>query len=184
MKKFIPNILSIMRMFGAVLLLLTAPLLSSFHIVYILCGITDVADGFLARRMKCGSRLGAILDSIADFMFIASAVIALRYMLVYCVPPFIQITAITEAVIKAAAYIYGSIKFKTSASLHTVLNKITGIMLFLLVFIFQTEAFNVYCIFVCVVSLAAAAEEWAIHIISDKYDPDTKGIFGTVKGKK
>ena len=79
MKKFIPNILSIMQMFVAVLLLLTAPLSSAFNIVYILCGITDVEDGFLARQMKCGSRLSAILDSIADFMFVAYAVIAMCF---------------------------------------------------------------------------------------------------------
>ena len=51
-------------------------------------------------------------------------------LLLRCVSQFIQITAITEAVVKAAA-----------------------------------------------------AEEWAIHIISDKYYPDTKGIYGAVKGK-
>lgn len=37
---------------------------------YIICGITDMLDGFIARATHTTSQLGADLDSIADTIFV------------------------------------------------------------------------------------------------------------------
>lgn len=34
--------------------------------VLLLSGLTDVADGFIARQFHMGSKLGEVLDSVAD----------------------------------------------------------------------------------------------------------------------
>ena len=43
-----------------------------FWIIYGLCGISDIADGWLARRLKCVTKKGALLDSLADICFVAT----------------------------------------------------------------------------------------------------------------
>ncbi len=47
--------------------------------IFIVAGLTDAFDGFLARRMDMKSRIGAYLDPIADKMLITVAYIALTY---------------------------------------------------------------------------------------------------------
>ncbi len=64
--KNLPNFITAMRMVGTVALLLTEPLSVCFYVVYALTGITDALDGFIARKLKVTSELGAKLDSAAD----------------------------------------------------------------------------------------------------------------------
>ena len=45
--------------------------------IFVIAGLTDAFDGFLARRMDMTSRVGAYLDPIADKMLITVAYIAL-----------------------------------------------------------------------------------------------------------
>ena len=45
--------------------------------IFVIAGLTDAFDGYLARRMNMRSRIGAYLDPIADKMLITVAYIAL-----------------------------------------------------------------------------------------------------------
>jgi cardiolipin synthase len=45
--------------------------------VLVVIGLSDYLDGYLARRLNQGSRLGAILDPVADRLYILAAVIGL-----------------------------------------------------------------------------------------------------------
>lgn len=47
--------------------------------IFVIAGLTDAFDGFLARRMDMQSRFGAYLDPIADKMLITVAYIALTF---------------------------------------------------------------------------------------------------------
>ena len=47
--------------------------------IFVIAGLTDAFDGFLARRMDMRSRVGAYLDPIADKMLITVAYIALTF---------------------------------------------------------------------------------------------------------
>ena len=69
--KHLPNSLSSLRMVGAVALLLSDVSGVLFGVLYIVCGISDIADGWLARKLKCVTRTGALLDSVADICFVA-----------------------------------------------------------------------------------------------------------------
>jgi len=46
-------------------------------LIFVVAGLTDAFDGYLARRMDMRSRIGAYLDPIADKMLITVAYIAL-----------------------------------------------------------------------------------------------------------
>ena len=42
-----------------------------FWALYALCGISDMVDGWLARNLQAESKTGAVLDSVADIVFVA-----------------------------------------------------------------------------------------------------------------
>ena len=81
--KHIPNILSTFRLllvfvYVAVFFWLDHP--NSLQIalcIFVLAGVTDVVDGFLARRYNWISNLGKILDPLADKMMQCAALICL-----------------------------------------------------------------------------------------------------------
>ena len=62
--KFIPNILSSFRIFFSLFLIYLNPKKLLFIFIYIICGILDVLDGFIARKFN------ATLDSIPDMIMI------------------------------------------------------------------------------------------------------------------
>tara|TARA_R110002073_G_scaffold2938_5_gene19484 strand:+ start:51262 stop:51825 length:564 start_codon:yes stop_codon:yes gene_type:complete len=46
-------------------------------IIFVIAGITDALDGYLARRMGLTSRFGAFLDPVADKLMVAAALVML-----------------------------------------------------------------------------------------------------------
>ena len=76
----IPNLVSIVRLAGVPLFLylILVPHADGWALtVLALSGISDYADGYLARKLNQTSRLGAILDPVADRLYILSTVIGL-----------------------------------------------------------------------------------------------------------
>ena len=68
-KSIIPNMLSILRMLGTLALVFVQPVTLPFFVIYTLCGVSDVLDGWIARATDSTSELGSRLDSAADLMF-------------------------------------------------------------------------------------------------------------------
>ena len=76
----LPNLLSALRLFGVVafLWLVLGPHEDAWAlIVLVASGITDFLDGYLARRLNQLSRLGSLLDPVADRLYICAVVIGL-----------------------------------------------------------------------------------------------------------
>ena len=76
----VPNALSVLRLLGVPLFLwlLLGPQADGWAIVVLAAsGLSDWADGKLARWLNQGSRLGALLDPAADKLYIVAALIAL-----------------------------------------------------------------------------------------------------------
>ena len=69
--KHLPNIITLFRIAGALGLLLCDRAGVVFWIIYGLCGFSDIVDGWLARKLKCVTKTGALLDSVADICFVA-----------------------------------------------------------------------------------------------------------------
>lgn len=67
------NVLTSMRIALSGVLLLLEPLGTAFCCVYVLAGLTDMLDGPIARKTGTDSRVGAVLDSAADLIFMAAA---------------------------------------------------------------------------------------------------------------
>lgn len=80
----LPNRLSIIRiLFIPVIVYFISTqedgLLLASCLLFIIAGITDGLDGYLARKMGLTSRLGVYLDPIADKLLVSSVLITLTY---------------------------------------------------------------------------------------------------------
>lgn len=79
--KNIPNIISLFRLFSTpfiIWFILNNKMLTAL-ILFIIAGISDVLDGFIARATNSHSFLGAYIDPIADKVLITSIYLLLGY---------------------------------------------------------------------------------------------------------
>ena len=126
--KHIPNIITVLRILGAVCLLLCNPAGAAFWVIYGLCGVSDMADGDLARKLHTESKTGAVLDSVADLCFVACC--AIRLLPVLPIPTWLWIWAGGVAAIKIINQVSALIVCKGFRFPHTTANKLTGLLLF------------------------------------------------------
>jgi cardiolipin synthase len=78
---YLPNLITIARIFSVpvmIWLIVTGNLLGAF-ILFVLAGISDALDGFLARRFRWQTLLGAYLDPIADKTMLTSVYASLTF---------------------------------------------------------------------------------------------------------
>ena len=130
MKKHIANIITGSRIVLS-LLLLFIPLSSTwFYALYLLCGLSDMIDGTVARKTNSASQFGARLDTVSDFVFMTMALIKFVPHLHIHVWLWIWIGII--AMIKLGNAVWRFVRTGKIMFPHTVLNKATGLLLFLL----------------------------------------------------
>lgn len=174
--KWVANSISIARMCLALLLLLTKPLHMAFFAVYLVCGLSDVLDGYIARKTGTTSKLGEKLDSIADFTLIVVLMIALYPVMSPTVPILVWIGII--AIVRVVSIVIGFVKYQTLAMLHTYGNKITGLALFVflpLMLLFVKSDVLQYII--CAVASLATIEELLIHLTTNELQINRKSIL-------
>ena len=129
--KHLPNILSSLRIAGAVALLLCDVVGTTFWALYALCGISDIADGGLARKLKCVTKRGALLDSVADICFVACCVWKLLPILE--LPQWLWLWAGVIVAIKAVNQLSALVMYGRCCFPHTTANKWAGFLLFIAV---------------------------------------------------
>ena len=127
----LPNIMSSLRIVGAVALLLCDVVGTTFWALYALCGISDIADGWLARKLKCVTRTGALLDSLADICFVACC--AWQILPILRLPQWLWLWAGVIVVIKVMNQISAIMIHRHCRFPHTFANKLTGFLLFIAV---------------------------------------------------
>lgn len=88
-----------------------------------------MTDGTIARKTDSVSEFGDKFDTVADIVFVAVCFIKILP-LIY-LPVWLIIWIIVIAIIKIGSIISGYVFKKQFISLHTVMNKITGFLLFL-----------------------------------------------------
>ena len=126
----IANIITIIRMLFSMLLLVLSPFSPFFVVLYLLCGITDVLDGFAARKLHTESEKGAMLDSAADLLF--AVVYAVRILSLLNIPLWLWIWSAIIAVTKVTGILIASKKAHRLSIEHSFGNKLTGLLLYFL----------------------------------------------------
>ncbi len=174
--KSIANYISTARIFLSLTLVLVKPLSIVFFIIYFVCGISDVFDGYIARKTDSVSKWGDKLDTAADLIMFMILMLILY--------PIINLTVgiiawiVIIGIIRAISIIMVFVKYKTFQILHTYSNKITGVVLFLFplsIVFFQSDILLMYIL--CMVSSISTIEEFLIHLLSKKLETNRKSIL-------
>lgn len=163
--KMIPNIITLMRILGTFLILFIKPLTASFYAVYTLTGITDILDGFVARKFNLTSNFGAKLDSVADLFFYSVMMVKILPVLYALLPHYIWYGVGIAILIRLLSYGVAAIKFHQFASTHSRLNKLTGLAVFCIPFVLLLPYRAALCGFVCCIAIISSTHELFIHII-------------------
>ena len=122
------NIITEIRIVLSIALLFCPALSPAFYALYIAAGITDMIDGTVARKTGTVSEFGSRLDTVADIIFVAVCLIKL--LPIMHVPVWLYIWIAIIALIKVTNIAIGYISQKEFISVHSLMNKVTGGMLF------------------------------------------------------
>ena len=155
--KHMANIITSCRILGSILLLFFPAFSSWFYILYLLCGFTDMIDGSIARKTNSSSKFGARLDTAADFIFVVACLVKLLPTMQ--IPSWLWIWIAVIAVIKIINMVSGFVCKKRFVVEHTVINKVTGALLFLLPLTLSFIELKYSAIVVCCIATFAALQE-------------------------
>lgn len=173
----IPNSLSLLRIVCTLGLIFVEPMRLPFFILYSICGLTDVLDGFIARRFHCTSELGAVLDSVADLCFYAMMILRLFPILWEIMDRWIWLFGLSAVAVRLIAYSVAAWKYKRFSSIHTYMNKATGLTVFAVPYFTAWIGANLICTLACAVGFLASSEELVLHLTSHRYSENRKSIF-------
>ena len=129
----------------------------TFYMIYIYCGLSDMLDGFLARKYKITSELGAKIDSIADMIFVFVSVLKIIPFIEISIAIYIWIIIII--LIKVFNIICGYKYYKKLTLLHTPANKITGFVLFIIPLIIGIIDIKILESLICGIATFSAIQE-------------------------
>ena len=168
MIKHIANIVTGCRILGSAVLLFLPAFSVEFYITYILCGFTDMIDGTIARKTNSASELGAKIDTAADLAFVTVSLI--KILPAMNIPGWLWIWGAVIALIKIGNILWGYVSKKQFISLHTAMNKITGLLLFLLPLTLSFVELKYSSVIVCSIATFAAIQE-GIYIAANYERP-------------
>ena len=151
------NLITVVRIICSIVLLFCPVFSPAFYLLYILAGITDMADGAVARKTGTVSEFGSRLDTAADLVF--AAVCLIKLLPVLPVPTWLYIWIAVIAFIKAANIAAGFIRRKEFVSVHSRMNKATGGLLFVFPLTLRFIDLRYGAAVVCAAATAAAIQE-------------------------
>ena len=177
MKRYIPNMLSIIRIICAVLLILFINYPTVFIFLYVTVGLTDILDGFIARKLKIESEFGARLDSIADFFFYIILVFIIIKLYSSIIITNLKMIVIAIIFIRLLNMLLTKLKYKKIVFVHTLANKISGILLYFLPIVLLFIKNNIIIWIILIITFVAALEELLITLIYSKVKLNRISIF-------
>ena len=155
--KNMANIITGVRILCGIALLFCPVFSLSFYTLYILAGVSDMIDGAVARKTGTVSEFGSKLDTVADFVLVAVCLI--KILPVIDIPVWLIIWIIVIALIKVINIISGYVMRKEFVAVHTMMNKTTGIVLFILPLTISFIELKYSGVFVCALATVAAIQE-------------------------
>ena len=118
------NTITFFRIAAGIVLLFCPVFSPAFYALYIAAGLSDMLDGFVARKTDTVSKLGAKLDTIADLVLVVVCLIKLLPIL--SLPAWLYVWIGIIALIKVVNIISGFAVQKKLVAVHSVINKATG----------------------------------------------------------
>ena len=147
--------------------------------------LTDTFDGFLARKFKVVSVLGAKMDSMADDLTVLVGIIGLYFLK----PEFLVQNAIYFFILLGlflTLVALALIRYRRLTSFHTLSAKVAavlqGSLLILVFFLPQPPMLLFYAAFA--ITAFDLTEEIILVLVLTKWEVDIKGIYWAIKDKK
>lgn len=157
MKKHIANTITGFRILCSVIMLFFSAFSVPFYILYLFCGFSDMVDGTVARKTNSISEFGMQFDSVADFIFWAVSLI--KFLPLIHIPMWLWIWITAIAIIKISYSVWGFVCKKKLISLHTLMNKTTGALLFLFPLTLHFIDIKYSAVVVCAIATVSAIQE-------------------------
>ena len=151
------NIITGFRILCSIALLFCSPFSPPFYALYLVAGLTDMIDGLIARKTNTVSTFGVRLDTAADFALVAVCLWKLLPKL--SLPSWLWVWIGGIALIKVVNVLSGYILQKRFVVLHTAMNKVTGVLLFILPLTLRIIDLRTSGGFVCAIATFAAIQE-------------------------
>ena len=178
--KAIPNIITSFRIVGAIIIVFLEPFSLAFFLVYGLCGLTDALDGFIARKFHLESKVGSVLDSVSDLIFLGVMGFKILPTLIKLLPIWNWVMILVPVGLQTVAYFICAFKYKRFSAVHTYANKVMSAAIFFYPFSFIGFIPAIYQTYVAIfgsVAIYASIEINLIHIFAKEYDERNKSIF-------
>ena len=151
------NTITFFRIAAGIVLLFCPVFSPAFYALYIAAGLSDMLDGFVARKTNTVSKLGTKLDTIADLVLVVVCLIKLLPIL--SLPVWLYVWIGIIALIKVVNIISGFAVQKKLVAVHSVINKATGALLFLLPLTIPAVPLEYSAVIVCAAATFAAIQE-------------------------
>ena len=133
------------------------PLLLPFYALYTAAGLSDILDGRIARKTNTATKFGAKLDTFADIVF--AAVVLIMLLPILKLPLWMIVWVGVIALIKLVNIVIGFIRQKEFISVHSVMNKVTGGLLFVFPLTLTWIDLRYSAAVICAVATTAAVYE-------------------------
>ena len=153
----VANGITLFRILCSFALLFCMPLSLPFYAFYTAAGLSDIFDGIIARKTNTATKFGAKLDTLADIIF--DAVVLMKLLPILKLPVWIIVWVGVIALIKLVNIVIGYIRRHTLTAVHSVINKVTGALVFILPFTLTIIDIRYTAVLVCLVATAAAIME-------------------------
>ncbi len=145
---------------------------------------TDAIDGFLARKFKTVSALGARMDSLADDLTVTAGIVGVFVFK----PEFVKNEAVLITIMLALLFIqilYALFRYGKMTSFHTYIAKAAAVsqaIFLVLLFFLDNIPFNLFyaAAFLTILNLL---EEIIIIYLLPQWKADVKGLFWVIKSK-
>lgn len=151
------NIVTSIRILCSIALLFCPAFSPAFYALYLTAGVSDMVDGWVARRTHTASELGAKLDTIADIVFVIVCLV--KMLPVLNIPVWLYVWIGIIALIKIINIISGFVVQKRFVSVHSIMNKTTGLLLFIFPLTISFIDLKYTATLVCIFATFAAIQE-------------------------
>ena len=160
MVKYIANIITSTRLLGAIILLFIPYLSKPFFVIYTYCGLSDILDGYVARKTNSTSSLGSKLDSASDLLLFGTTIYRSWPILLKRLPRIMTDGILLAILLRLLLYVYYYIKNKQFLSTHSYFNKITSFLICLLPYMLMSNYLYAYILVVLLSAFLAIIDEF------------------------
>lgn len=130
----IPNLISVLRILlvGPIVWLLLVERFTPALVLFVVAGASDALDGYLAKRYGWFTRLGSILDPLADKLLMVCAYLALGWL--HLLPWWLIALVILRDLVIVLGALYYHLRIARIEMAPTLISKVNTLFQILLVF--------------------------------------------------